>query len=143
VNKNRKIIIDTNILVSALKSKRGASYKLLSLIKSDKFEFYISVPLILEYEDVLKRPELGLNLSNREIDKLIDIFCLLGTKNPIWFSWRPVSKDSKDDFVADLAINAQVDAIITYNIKDFYGLEKFGVQLMTPSEFLAEIGENK
>lgn len=142
MKKNQKIIIDTNILVSAIKSKRGASYKILSLINSDKFEFYISVPLILEYEDVLKRPELGLNLSHREIDKLIDILCLLGKKNPIWFSWRPVSKDAKDDFVAELAINAQVDAIITYNIKDFHGLEKFGVKILTPSEFLIEIGEN-
>ena len=63
-----KIIIDTNVLVAALKSKRGASFKILSTIRSGEFKFYLSVPLVCEYEEVLKRQELGLNLNDDEIE---------------------------------------------------------------------------
>jgi len=99
------------------------------------------VPLVCEYEEVLKRQELGLNLNEDEIEKLLDVLCLFGVKYQIWFSWRPISPDAKDDFVAELAINAQVDAIITHNIKDFRNLKKFDMEVLTPREFLPLIGE--
>ncbi len=131
-----RIIIDTNVLVAALKSKRGASFKILSMIRTGKFQFYLSVPLVCEYEEVLKRQELGLNLTEKEIENLLDILCLLGVKHQIWFSWRPIANDVKDEFVAELAINAQVDAIVTHNVKDFRNLNKFNVRVLTPNEFL-------
>jgi predicted nucleic acid-binding protein len=71
----------------------------------------------------------------------LDVICLLGVKQQIWFSWRPISSDAKDDFVAELAINAQVDAIVTHNLKDFKNLERFDVKILTPGEFLHLIGE--
>ncbi|MGI9035586.1 MAG: putative toxin-antitoxin system toxin component, PIN family [Pyrinomonadaceae bacterium] len=77
------IVIDTNVFVAALKSKKGASYKLLSLIRSGKFRIHLSVALVCEYEEVLKRPELGLELETGEIDDLLDIICLLGEKHQI------------------------------------------------------------
>jgi len=136
-----KIIIDTNVLIAALKSRRGASFKILSLLRSRKFEFCLSVPLVCEYEEVLKRGKPELNLTDKEIEKLLDVICLLGVKQQIWFAWRPISSDAKDDFVAELAINAQVDAIVTHNVKDFKNLEKFNVKVLTPGEFLMLIGE--
>jgi len=136
-----KIIIDTNVLIAALKSKRGASFKILSLLRSGKFQFYLSVPLVCEYEEVLKRQEIGLNLTEKEIENLLDTICLLGVKQQIWFSWRPIASDEKDEFVAELAINARVDAIVTHNVKDFRNLKKFDVKVLTPGEFLPLIGE--
>jgi putative PIN family toxin of toxin-antitoxin system len=136
-----KIIIDTNVLVAALKSKRGASFKILSMASGGKFEFCLSVPLVCEYEEVLKRQELGLKLNDGEIEKFLDALCLLGAKQQIWFSWRPISPDAKDDFVAELAINAQADAVVTHNVRDFRNLEKFSIKILTPSEFLLLIGE--
>ena len=141
MNKIWQIVIDTNVLVAALKSKRGASFKILSLLKSGKYKIHLSVPMVLEYEDVLSRSELNLNLTEKEIERLLDIICLLGVKHEIWYLWRPISLDAKDEFVAELAINAQVDAIVTYNIKDFVNLNKFGVKIVTPREFLEMLGE--
>lgn len=141
MNKIWQIVIDTNVLVAALKSKRGASFKILSLLKSGKFKIHLSVPMVLEYEEVLRRKELNLNLTDKEIENLLDIICLLGVKHDIWYLWRPVSSDPKDEFVAELAINAQVDAVITYNVKDFIGIKKFGINIITPKEFLDLLGE--
>jgi putative PIN family toxin of toxin-antitoxin system len=124
-----------------LLNQHGASYKILSLIKGNSFSFHLSTALVLEYEDVLKRPQLGLNLTEFEVDKLLDILCLLGNKQKVYFQWRPILNDQNDDFVGELAINAKVDAIVTHNIKDFQNIKKFGVQVFTPQEFLRLIGE--
>ncbi len=138
-----EIIIDTCVLVSALKSQLGASFRILSLLKSKKFRIHLSTALVLEYEDVLKRPELNLNLTTRDIDKLLDILCLLGEKHRIFYQWRPLFNDGKDDFVGELAINAQAQAIVTHNVKDFQNITNFGIKILTPKEFLQLIGEIK
>ncbi len=138
-----QIIVDTNVLVSALRSNQGASFKLLSLLKSGKFNFHLSVALVCEYEDVLKREGIGINLSREEVDRLLDILCLLGEKHKIWYLWRPLLNDVKDEFVAELAVNAQVDAIVTHNVRDFQNVRRFGVEVLTPAEFLRLIGEIK
>jgi putative PIN family toxin of toxin-antitoxin system len=138
-----EIIIDTCVLVSALKSQFGASFKILSLLRSNLFRIHLSTALVLEYEDVLKRPELNLNLTTNEIDKLLDILCLLGEKHQIFYQWRPLIRDEKDDFIGELAINSQADILVTHNVKDFRQLAKFGIRVLTPKEFLQLIGEIK
>ncbi len=138
-----QIVIDTNVLVAALKSRRGASFKILSLIRSGKFKFHLSVPLVYEYEEVLKRPKIALNLTEEEIDKLLDILCLLGVKHRIWYLWRPFLNDVKDEFIAELGITAQVDAIVTHNVRHFQNIRKFDIKVLTPKEFLQLIGETK
>lgn len=70
-----QIIIDTNVLLSALRSQFGASFRLLSLIEDSRFQINISVALVLEYEDVLKRPALNPNLTAQEIDDILDFLC--------------------------------------------------------------------
>jgi putative PIN family toxin of toxin-antitoxin system len=139
--KKHGFVIDTNILVSALMSKRGASYKILSLLPTGKFEFHLSVPLVCEYESVLKRSELKLTWTRDEIDELLDIICLLGVKHEIWYLWRPFLQDAGDEFVAELAVTAQAEAIVTLNTRDFKGMDKFGIKLLKPKEFLQRIGE--
>lgn len=136
-----QIVIDTGVLVSALKSKRGASHKILSLLSSGQFDFHLSVPLVCEYEAVLKRTELDINWTSDEIDELLDIICFLGIKHEVWYLWRPLLQDAGDEFVAELAVTAQADAIVTHNVRDFKGMERFGVNIITPKELLQEIGE--
>jgi putative PIN family toxin of toxin-antitoxin system len=141
--KEWSIVIDTSVMVSALKSSRGASFRILSLITSGKFAFHLSVPLIFEYEATLKRTDLNPTWTAEEIDELLDIICLFGIKHDIWYLWRPLSKDAGDDFVAELAVTAGVDAIVTHNVKDFLGMKTFGIRVLRPKEFLVEIGEAK
>jgi len=139
--KQYKIVLDTNVIVAALKSKRGASYKLLSIIDEGKFQISISVPLLFEYEDVLKRGNLNINLGSEEIDDILDYICKIAVKRKIFYLWRPYLKDVKDDLILELAVESESDYIITYNKKDFVNIAKFGLQALTPKEFLEKIGE--
>ncbi len=137
------IVIDTNIIYSALRSKRGASSKLLSLIGTGQFEIHLSVPLLLEYEDVLLRHTASLPITQDVIFDVLDSLCALGEHHEIHYLWRPYLRDPNDEFVLELAIASQCKYILTYNVKDFKGAEKFGIKIITPKAFLQEIGEIK
>jgi putative PIN family toxin of toxin-antitoxin system len=136
-----RIVIDTNVLIAALRSKRGASHKLLMLLGDEVFTTHVSVPLILEYEGVAKRQLGDISLTEQDIDDIIDYICAIAGKHRLFFLWRPYLKDPEDDMVLELAVTANCDFIVTYNIKDFKGAEEFGVEVITPQEFLERIGE--
>ncbi|MGH9899112.1 MAG: putative toxin-antitoxin system toxin component, PIN family [Pyrinomonadaceae bacterium] len=136
-----RVVIDTNVFVSSLRSKHGASFKLLSLIGSEKFDLNISVPLIFEYEDAAKRQARQTGLTYEDIDDILDYICKVATHRQIFFLWRPFLKDPKDDLVLELAVEASCNYIITHNIRDFVGTERFGLKIITPKEFLQVIGE--
>ncbi len=130
------IVLDTNVLVAALKSSRGASFRLLSLIEQDHFTLHVSTPLVTEYEAVLKR---GItSLSAEEIDDVIDFICSRAVLNKIFYLWRPVLKDPDDDFILELAVKTNA-AIITWNVADFKHAARFGIAVITPREFLASL----
>jgi len=131
------IVIDTNILVSALRSKQGASYKLLSFIGTDHFKTVISVPLILEYEDVLSREYIP--LDKEAITSVLDYFCKVSEHRKVHYLWRPLLKDPKDDHILELAVEAQCTAIVTYNKRDFEGASQFCLVVETPLEFLKRL----
>jgi len=136
-----QIVIDTNVFIAALRSRRGASHKLFLLLGSEKFEINVSVPLILEYEAVAKRNLDELLLSEEDIDDILDYICAVANHRKIYYLWRPFLKDPKDDLLVELAVTANCDFIITYNKKDFQGVERFGIEVLTPKEFLERIGE--
>lgn len=135
-----KIVIDTNVFIAALRSKRGASYLLLSLIDSGKFVIHISVPLILEYEDVAKRQLNDLPLTEQDVNDILDYICKVAVHQAIFYLWRPVLKDPKDDMVLEVAVAAECQYIVTFNVRDFVGSEQFGIQTIPPKVFLQQIG---
>ena len=130
------IVIDTNVLISALKSKRGASYKLIMLLPKNLFVPNMSVPLFVEYEAVSKRSGLLNNLNNEEINSILDYILSKSKIQKIFYLWRPLLKDPKDDLVLEVAVASKSKYIITFNIKDFKGCEKFGIEALTPQEFM-------
>ena len=136
-----RIVIDSNVLIAALRSKRGASYRLLKLIDSGKFQPCISVPLVLEYEAAGKNLVGDIALNEADIEAIIDYICTVTSHHEVYYLWRPYLKDPKDDMVLELAVAASCEVIVTYNIRDFEGVEQFGVRVMTAREFLEEIGE--
>ncbi len=129
----RNIVIDTNVLLSALKSNQGSSFKLLGLLPSSVFQAHVSTPLIAEYEAVLKRGQL--TLSGAQIDDILDFLCLQATAHEIFYLWRPVLKDPDDDFLLELAVKAGAD-IVTWNIADFKNATRLNVTVLTPRDFL-------
>ena len=139
--KKYKIVIDTNVIASALRSKRGYSYKLLSILDDERIQVFISVPVILEYEDVIKREKLNIKYKKSEIDDFLDFICLIGEQRKIHYLWLPIIKDRKDDMFLELAVESESNFIVTFNKKDFEGTEKFGIKILAPKEFLKVIGE--
>lgn len=137
-----KIVLDTNVLVAGLRSRRGASFRLLQLSGTGRFEIAISVALVLEYEDVLMRHAGTVGLEESEIADVLDYLCAVGHRGRIYYLWRPFLRDPKDDHLLELAVAANSEGIVTFNTRDFAGVDRFGLWAMTPREFLDRIGEN-
>ena len=136
-----QVVIDTNVFVTALRSQRGASYRLLSLINSGKYQINLPVPLVIEYEAVAKRLVGEIRLTAKEVDDILDYTVRLANHWKIHYLWRPQLRDPSDDMLLELAVAAGCDYIITYNLKDFKGVEQFGIAAITLKEFLEQIGE--
>ncbi|MBI5073701.1 MAG: putative toxin-antitoxin system toxin component, PIN family [Nitrospirae bacterium] len=134
-----RIILDTNVLYAGLYSSKGASFKVLAAIASDDLKMVISTTLLFEYEDILKRYQEILGLSGGDIEKLLDYFCLQSDHQKIHFLWRPCLPDPNDDHILELAVASETGIIVTHNMRDFKGIEKFGVRALTPKELLEDV----
>ena len=135
-----RVVLDTNVLVAALRSRNGASFRLLSLVDSGRFETAVSVPLVLEYEAATKRLVRTGGLSASDVDAVIDYLCTVASHHMIYYLWRPFLRDPKDEMVLELAVSSEAEVIVTHNRTDFRGAEQFGLRVLTPREFLREIG---
>ena len=135
-----QIVLDTNVLVSGLRSTRGASYRLLSLVGSGNFEVNLSVPLVVEYEEVLMRERGELGLTRSDVGDFLDYICQTSNLHEVYFLWRPYLRDPKDEMILELAVAAGCRRIVTYNKRDFQGVEAFGIEAVTAREFLQSIG---
>lgn len=133
------IVIDTNVILSALKSRNGRSNQLLRIIDTGKFDFAISVPLILKYESILKKHLDRSYYLEKDIDDFIDYLCYIGKKIKLFYLWRPYLKDPHDDHILEVAIHSNSKVIVTYNKKDFKEAEHLGICSLTPAEFINKI----
>ena len=135
----RQVVLDTSVLVAALRSQRGASYEVLSRVGGAEFELSVSVPLVLEYEAAAKAQARDLGLTHADLDDVVDYLCSVAHPRQIFYLWRPVLRDPKDDMVLELAVEAGCEAIITHNLRDFVGAERFGISVLTPGAFLQQL----
>ena len=135
------VILDTNVLIAGLRSRRGASFALLERLAAGDFEVSVSVPLVLEYEAVARRQSRELGLTHEEIDTVLDFICRVAHHRQIFFLWRPFLRDAKDDMVLEVAVEAGCAYIVTFNLRDFVGVEQFGLRAITPGHFLTLLGD--
>lgn len=131
-------MLDTNVLVSAFRSREGVAFRLVSLLREGRFEISISVPLVLEYEAVLLR---STSLSEEAVLSVVRYLSSIAHRQEIFFLWRPGLPDPKDDMVLELAVASRASYIVTYNGKDFAAAERFGIRAVTPKAFLDVIGD--
>ena len=136
-----KLVIDTNVLVSALRSRRGAAYRLLRTVRRREIPFALSVALVLEYEDALGRPDIIPDLPQPAVIRFLDALIALAEHQAVYFMWRPYLPDPKDDLILEVAVAAAATHIVTYNGRDFRGVDPFGLMVVTPVELLRELGE--
>ena len=138
----RRVVLDTSIIVAALRTRHGAANAVLRLVAKRRLVALATPPLFLEYEDVLKRPEqqLAHGLTIEEVDRFLGELAALLEPVEIHFQWRPQSKDPSDEMVLEAAINGGADALVTYNVADFRSAgERFGIPIVLPADVLRKV----
>ena len=130
-----RIVIDTNVFISFLRSRKGASYKLWKRVRDNEENIALSLPLALEYIDAGQRADTV--FTGSEVESIVEGFCSLAKRQNIYYLWRPFLKDSKDDHVLELAVASGAKYIVTFNKKDFAKVyTQFGIEALTPAEYL-------
>ena len=131
-----RLVLDTATMVAGIRSDRGASRRLLRMaLEGRGFRLLISVPLLIEYEAVLTRPE-HLKVARLTIDDigvlLPDAVAAVAERVELAFLWRPMLPDADDDMVLETAINGRADGIVTFNRRDFEAAEeRFGIAVLS------------
>ena len=120
-----RIVVDTSVMVSALIGKRGASREVLRRCLSGEYKPLISNALFQEYEDVTSRSKIinAMPLTDKEFRELLNAFYSVCQWVPVHFLWRPNLRDEDDNFLIELAVAGNSNAIVTNNIKDLEGAE--------------------
>lgn len=136
-----RAVIDTNILISARRSREGASNALIRAADGGAFQMLASVPLFLEYEAVLTRPEhlLAFRLPAEAVLGFLDYLAGLIAPVRLHYLWRPQLTDIADEMVLETAINGRADCIVTFNAGHFAPASRFGVEIVTPAELLRRL----
>lgn len=131
-----QVVLDTNVLVAAMRSKLGASYRLLSLLGDGRWRPNLTVAMALEYEAVLNRNCREFGLTEDDIDDALNAIISRAGLHRQYFLWRPVAADPDDDLVMEAAIASHSDFVVTFNTRDFPQSGRFGIHCLTPREFL-------
>ena len=134
------------MIVAAFRSDRGASRQLLSAVLDRKVVMLASVPLMLEYESVLKRSEQldAIGVSADEIDTVLDALAAVAQPVRLRFLWRPMLKDPADEMVLDTAVNGQADRLVTFNLRHLgQAARDFGISVAVPGATYREIRERE
>ena len=137
-----RVVLDTDVIVTALRSAAGASNAVLREVALGRLAPLATPSLILEYEAVLKRPEqrLAHGLGLRDIDRFLASLASACEAVEVSFQWRPQLSDPNDEMVLEAAVNGRADALVTHNVRDFAkGAEKFGLRVVRPGELLKEL----
>jgi putative PIN family toxin of toxin-antitoxin system len=141
VSQPHQIVLDTSVLIAALRSRRGASFELLRLVGDERWQLHLSTALLLEYEAVARREAQELWLRPDLIETVLDYLCVSAQQHAISFRWRPFLSDPDDDFILELAVAAKAQYIVTHNLRDFAGVEAFGLEAITPAQMLGKLSK--
>ena len=137
-----RVVIDTCVWGAAVRSRRGASFALLSEIPFQRYRFGTSVALFLEYRALLTRTlkEGSTQLNLQQIEAVLSALAYYTEEVSIYYRLRPNLRDANDDMVFECAANFDAEAIVTHNVKDFKNPEfTYSIDVVTPGEFLRRI----
>jgi putative PIN family toxin of toxin-antitoxin system len=140
-----RLVLDTDVLVAALRSDKGASRQLVVLALDRKIELLVSVPLMVEYEAVLTRPAhlTASGLSAAEVNEILDGMAGVITPVRLRFLWRPKLNDPADEMVLETAVNGGADSLVTFNIRHLaVAAREFGIRVIRPPDALKEYRDN-
>ena len=133
-------------MVAAIRSDAGASRRLLATSLERRLTLLASVPLMIEYQAVMTRPEhlAASGLAAGDVDTILDAVGAVAEPVRLAFLWRPMVRDSDDDMVLEAAVNGNAQAIVTFNIRDFgKAASQFGIDVISPGEAWKRMETNK
>jgi putative PIN family toxin of toxin-antitoxin system len=136
-------VLDTSVIIAALRGRTGASNAVLERVARGQVRPLVSTALFLEYEDVLKRPEIRLAtaMSEEDVEGFLSALARAAGAVEVNFRWRPQLSDPKDELVLEAAVNGEADALVTHNLRDFEPAARvFGLRVLLPRDVLKELG---
>ena len=132
-----RLVLNTNVLVAAMRSRAGASFALLDALEDRRFLPVVSTALLLEYEAVLSRP---LHRTDpAALSALLDAIADRAHHVTIRFLWRPQLSDAADEMVLETAANGRANAIVTFNARDLAPAARFGIAVWSPADAMREL----
>lgn len=137
-----RLVLDTNVIVAAIRSPTGASAELLRRVRTGAVTMLASVPLFAEYEAVATRPEHleAAGASTTEIERVLDVLARFVERVEIHYLWRPQLRDAADEMVLEVAVNGRAEAIVTFNRADFDTVSaRFGIDVILPRDVLRRV----
>jgi putative PIN family toxin of toxin-antitoxin system len=137
-----RVVLDTSVIVAALRSRTGASNAVLEHVARGRLSPLVSTALFLEYEDVVRRPEIRLatRMSEEEVAGFLAALASASEAVEVNFRWRPQLSDPKDELVLEVAVNGGADALVTHNLRDFEPAARlFGLRVLLPRDVLKEL----
>lgn len=137
-----RLVLDTDVIVAAVRSDQGASRQLLLAALDRRVAVLASVPLMLEYESVLTRPEQldEIGVTAAEIGEVLDALAAMAEPVTLRFLWRPQLKDPDDEMVLETAVSGRADRIATFNIRHLATAARtFGIRAERPGSIWREI----
>ena len=136
-----RAIMDTNVLLSALWSRRGAAYQVLQALRQGRWQIVVSNHLLMEYEEVCKRHAADVGMTLQEIDDVLDAICVVAEEQVLRPGWVPHLPDPDDEPMLQLAVEAAVPDIVTRNIRHLKPALDFGIHVLSPAEFLNQLNQ--
>ena len=139
-------MLDTDVLVAAFRSDTGASRKVLEAARTRRFNLLLSVPLMLEYEAVLTRPEhlAASRATIEDVSAVLDELASVTRRVELVIRTRPLLSDPNDEMVLETAINGRADAIVTFDDRDFRPVAtRFRCSVVRPVEVVRQLAEAK
>lgn len=132
-----RVILDTSVLVAAARSRNGASFEILRMLPSSRFEIALTVSLYTEWQAVLTRPEhMPPGITSEATMAFLRYLASIAHLQDVHFLWRPFLRDPDDDMVLECAVSSGSGYIVTHNVKDFRRAPELKVQAITPADFL-------
>jgi len=141
--KRYRVILDTNVILAAMRSQTGASHRLLLTIGHPRWQSVITPALMYEYEDVARRPGAAPGLSPQDITNVLNLLYRESHRQFVWYSWRPLSSDPGDDAMLEAAIAGGCDYVVSFNERHLRAARDFGIGILKPAALLKLIGQLK
>jgi len=132
-----RLVLDTDVVVAAMRSPTGASAAILRAARRGQPVPLVSVALALEYEAVCSEAEhrLASGLSERQAEVFVTAVIAMAEPVDRYFLWRPQLRDPSDEMVLETAVNGRADALVTFNVRDFGAAPSaFGIEVLVPRE---------